>query len=183
METLGQALGDGTQLARGNRLQWRANPCGDTSKVSANPATSSSHPCGASAPAPVLPVASPPGKGSHSPPSRSGGGRMANFTPLCQASSQHTSTASCPAAPVPSHPPPSPPSDLAIKTSVAVKRLMCVGGGGGGEQSGSHEPGPRLLQPPKQSRASGHGVHLPWSRWSCPPSMRLARRAMGCGRC
>lgn len=56
METLGQALGDGAGLARGNRLQRRANPCGDTSKASANPATSSSHPRGASAPAPVLPA-------------------------------------------------------------------------------------------------------------------------------
>lgn len=90
----------------------------------------------------------PAGKGLSFPTFPKRGGRMANFTPPCQASSQHTSTASCPSAPVPSHPPPSSPSDVAIKTSVAVKRLMCVGGGGGGERSGSHEPGPRLLQPP-----------------------------------
>lgn len=56
METSGQALGDGAGLARGNRLQRRADPCGDTSKASAIPATSSSHPRGASAPAPVLPA-------------------------------------------------------------------------------------------------------------------------------
>lgn len=59
METLGQALGDGAQSARGNRLQRRANPCGDTSTASANPATSSPHSCGASPPAPVVPTASP----------------------------------------------------------------------------------------------------------------------------
>lgn len=75
------------------------------------------------------------------------GGRTANFTPACQASSQDTSTASCSFIPVPSHPPPAPPTDVTIKTSVAVKRLMRVGGGGGGEGSGSHEPGPRLIQP------------------------------------
>ena len=75
----------------------------------------------------------PAGKGLSFPTFPKQGGRMANFTPPCQASSQHTSAASCPSAPVPSHPPPSPPSDVAIKTSVAVKRLMYVGGGGGGE--------------------------------------------------
>lgn len=91
-------------------------------------------------------VGLPAGKGLLFPIFPKRGGRTANFTPPCQASSQHTSAASCPSAPVPSHPPPS-PSDVAIKTSVAVKRLMCVGGGGGGERSGSHEPGPRLLQP------------------------------------
>lgn len=90
----------------------------------------------------------PAGNGLSFPTFPKRGGRTANFTPECQAGSQDTSTASCPSTPVPSHPPPAPPSDVAIKTSAAVKRLMRVGGGGGGEGSGSHEPGPRLIQPP-----------------------------------
>lgn len=143
----------------GSPWEWAGagTPAGPFPKGSVNPATSSCHPCGASAPAPVLPVAP---RRAGTPQARGHGAGKAGWQ------TSHHGVRPAPSTP----PPPPPPSAIAANASAAVKRLMGAGGGSGGERSCSHELAPRLLQ--KRSI---------WPRGSFAPEQMVLSSVPGLG--